>query len=146
MRFATRPVALWFSAAATTSTFLPTSLGLVHPSVGAVSRNRSLALKSTSALRMSSSSTNSMKVALCQFHVTPDKEANHETAKSYLAKAKAGGADLVVLPEVCFSSLCFVPHLCIQAIDSFLDLEFTLCHSSFPRICGVATRSWGQRV
>lgn len=48
------------------------------------------------------SSSNSMKVALCQFHVTPDKETNFNVAKSYLEKAKAGGADLVVLPEVCF--------------------------------------------
>lgn len=41
-----------------------------------------------------------MKVALCQFHVTPDKETNYNVAKSYLKKAKAGGADLVVLPEI----------------------------------------------
>ncbi|CAJ1915619.1 unnamed protein product [Cylindrotheca closterium] len=100
MRLATRPVALWFSAATTASAFLPTSLGLVHPSIGVVSRSRFGALKQKTSLRMSSSSTNSMKVALCQFHVTSDKEANHSTAKSYLEKAKAGGADLVVLPEI----------------------------------------------
>lgn len=52
---------------------------------------------------MSSSTTekeNTFRVALCQFHVTHTKSDNLETAKQYLAKAKATGADLVVLPEI----------------------------------------------
>eukprot|EP00980_Cylindrotheca_fusiformis_P005976 scaffold1278_cov191-Cylindrotheca_fusiformis.AAC.1 len=56
-------------------------------------------------MRMTSTETNaapskSMRVALCQFHVTPVKEENRGTAKSYLAKAKENGAQLVVLPEI----------------------------------------------
>ena len=41
-----------------------------------------------------------LKVALCQFHVTPDKETNEETAKKYLHRAKEKGATLAVLPEI----------------------------------------------
>jgi omega-amidase len=51
-----------------------------------------------------SSTTNSnsdkLRVALCQFHVTPDKEMNHATAADYIDRAAAEGAVLVVLPEI----------------------------------------------
>jgi len=48
----------------------------------------------------SSEAAKSVRVALCQFHVTPDKEENHKTAKDYLSRAKQDGAELVVLPEI----------------------------------------------
>lgn len=48
----------------------------------------------------STSSEDKLRVALCQFHVTPDKEANHATAADYVDRAAAQGAQLVVLPEI----------------------------------------------
>jgi hypothetical protein len=97
MRLSPRPVALWLSAA---SAFPSSTLGWVRPA-GAASR--APFGNSRSALRMSSTTSEAnkfLRVALCQFHVTPIKEENKDTAKSYLAKAKESGADLVVLPEV----------------------------------------------
>mmetsp|Transcript_16420 Transcript_16420/g.41169 ORF Transcript_16420/g.41169 Transcript_16420/m.41169 type:complete len:368 (+) Transcript_16420:91-1194(+) len=57
------------------------------------------------ALRMSSSSPspptdNTLRVALCQFHVTHDKKTNEETAKKFLSQAKEKGATMAVLPEI----------------------------------------------
>ena len=96
MRFVSRPsLTLWLSTAsafrATPSYFTTkTPLGSYK-----------------TALRMSSTETSnkkarrsSFRVALCQFHVTPKKDENHNTAKEYLSKAKESGADLVVLPEI----------------------------------------------
>jgi omega-amidase len=40
------------------------------------------------------------KVALCQFPVSDDKAANHQTASSYLTRAAEQGAQLAVLPEI----------------------------------------------
>ncbi|MFD2237636.1 deaminated glutathione amidase [Aureimonas populi] len=40
-----------------------------------------------------------MKVALGQFHVSPDWKANLATAESLIRQAVAGGAELLVLPE-----------------------------------------------
>lgn len=40
------------------------------------------------------------RVALLQFGVTPSKSTNHATARSYLEKAAARGAQLCVLPEI----------------------------------------------
>lgn len=48
----------------------------------------------------STSSPNFVKVALCQFSATEDKEENFSTAKEYISKAAASGAQLVVLPEI----------------------------------------------
>ena len=50
----------------------------------------------------SSSSTpeDTVRVGLCQFPVTGDKDINHKTASEYIEKAVAQGAQLVVLPEV----------------------------------------------
>ena len=41
-----------------------------------------------------------MKTALIQMGVSADKKENLEKAKTYIAKAKAGGADIAVLPEM----------------------------------------------
>jgi len=46
------------------------------------------------------SSLHALRVGLCQFPVTSHKEENHATAQTYLAKAAAQGAQLVVLPEI----------------------------------------------
>ena len=48
----------------------------------------------------SSSSNHQLRVALCQFHVTEDKDLNLQTCASYLDQAAARGAKLVVLPEI----------------------------------------------
>lgn len=42
----------------------------------------------------------SLRVALCQFHVTGDKDENHETAQKFLSEAAEKGAKLAVLPEI----------------------------------------------
>lgn len=47
-----------------------------------------------------SSSTKTLRVAMCQFHVTEDKGTNHRTASEFLGRAAASGAKLVVLPEI----------------------------------------------
>ena len=53
------------------------------------------------SLRMSSNDvSNSLRVALCQFHVTDNKEENYKTARDYLSRAKQDGAQLAVLPEI----------------------------------------------
>lgn len=41
-----------------------------------------------------------LRVALCQFHVTDNKDVNHKTASDYLNKAADSGAKLVVFPEI----------------------------------------------
>eukprot|EP00879_Flechtneria_rotunda_P013888 GHRR01014504.1.p1 GENE.GHRR01014504.1~~GHRR01014504.1.p1 ORF type:complete len:233 (+),score=53.57 GHRR01014504.1:194-892(+) len=41
-----------------------------------------------------------VKVALCQLHVTPDKEQNITTARAAVQDASKNGAKLVVLPEM----------------------------------------------
>ena len=48
----------------------------------------------------SNNESNKLRVALCQFHVTPDKKTNHATAADYLDRAAAQGAQLAVLPEI----------------------------------------------
>lgn len=44
--------------------------------------------------------TNTLRVALCQFHVTEHQNINHATCRDYLQQAAAAGAQLVVLPEI----------------------------------------------
>jgi len=48
----------------------------------------------------SSISEKTLRVGLCQFHVSANKQDNHETAKSYISEAAQKGAQLVVLPEI----------------------------------------------
>jgi omega-amidase len=48
----------------------------------------------------SSEASKSLRVALCQFHVTHNKEENYKTAKDYLSRAAESGAQLAVLPEI----------------------------------------------
>eukprot|EP00536_Pseudo-nitzschia_multiseries_P007479 jgi/Psemu1/195734/e_gw1.177.19.1 len=55
---------------------------------------------SSSSADGTSADTSSLRVALCQFHVTQDKATNEETAKTYLSKAKKEGASMAVLPEI----------------------------------------------
>lgn len=45
-------------------------------------------------------SEKTLRVGLCQFHVSADKHDNHATAKSYLSEAAQRGVQLAVLPEI----------------------------------------------
>jgi len=49
---------------------------------------------------MDNTDKSNLRVALCQFHVTEDKELNLATCASFLDQAAAQGANLVVLPEI----------------------------------------------
>ena len=121
MRFVYRPLALWLSTA---SAFRAT------PSY--FSTKTPLESYKT-ALRMSSTETpnkksrrSSFRVALCQFHVSPIKDDNHNTAKEYLSKAKESGADLVVLPEIWnspYATAAFPEYA--EALPSIGDTEST---------------------
>lgn len=61
-------------------------------------------VSSTKVRQMTSSSESkqeqSLKVALCQFCVTANKDENHEKARSFLEQASKKGAQLAVLPEI----------------------------------------------
>ena len=77
----------------------------MKPAAFVSSRAHHPILQTSSALRMSStetaaSSANTLRVALCQFHVSSKKELNHDTAKEYLRRAAEAGAKLAVLPEI----------------------------------------------
>lgn len=102
MRLGSRQVLLWISTASTVSSF-SLSRGRSHFG-GTVSVAVGRSSFRTTALRMApsdeSSAKSSLRVALCQFHVTANKEENHRTAKSFLAQAATRGAQLAVLPEI----------------------------------------------
>jgi omega-amidase len=118
MRLSYRSLAVWISAAATTTSATSatcTSPGFVgaHRSATAfINRQRLFGgarNSSTTIRRMASTTTttsssdnnnNKLRVALCQFHVTPDKERNHATARDYIDRAVAQGATLIILPEI----------------------------------------------
>lgn len=57
-------------------------------------------MSSSSSSDTSGSDSNNLRVGLCQFPVTNDKDVNHKTATEYIQKAAQQGAQLVVLPEV----------------------------------------------
>ena len=96
MRFGSRPLALWISAAAASPSLLAlSSTAAFLKRTAFVSATKSFALQ-----RRSMSSTNMARVALCQFPVTEDKNVNHETASDYLTRAAESGAQLAVLPEI----------------------------------------------
>ena len=44
--------------------------------------------------------SSTLRVALCQFHVTDNKNTNEDTARRYLSQAKEKGARMAVLPEI----------------------------------------------
>lgn len=54
----------------------------------------------SSASADASTSQETLRVALCQFHVTDNKDVNHQTASDYLQRAVDANAALVVLPEI----------------------------------------------
>lgn len=134
MRLSYRPIALWLSTA---SVFPSSAFGFT----AAASRSPLFTSKST-ARRMSSldenASSKSLRVALCQFHVTPAKDDNKVTAKSYLAKAKESGADLVVLPEVRSLFVSGLDHLAfffspyISDSSPFLSCRFGILRMQLP--------------
>ena len=82
--------------------------GIHHHKGSILSSSSSSSSTSSVVLRMSSSSSEAkgdgessiLRVALCQFPVTHDKDLNHQTANEYISLASQNGADLVVLPEI----------------------------------------------
>ena len=57
-------------------------------------------MRCLSLLVASLGAASALRVALCQFEVGTDKEANIATARAEIAAAAADGAKLVVLPEI----------------------------------------------
>jgi omega-amidase len=96
------PVLLWISSASRVAAF---SLIRGRSHFGGTV---SVAIRQSSSRRTDwrmapsdeSCAKSSLRVALCQFHVTANKEENHKTAKSFLAQAASKGAQLAVLPEI----------------------------------------------
>ncbi len=120
MRIASHQLLLWISSASTATSFqvLRTRSHFSKapiPTVGSGftvwRRFPSTPLQHTS-LRMSSTDTlttstteKALRVALCQFHVTSNKEENHKTALDFIEQAVKKGAQMVVLPELWNSPL-----------------------------------------
>lgn len=115
MRIAARPLLLWISTASSVASFQSITRQGKIASARALSFRRNLQSlsftkgrqneypSSRSALSMTSTSRTteeSLRVALCQFHVTPNKDQNHETALDFLTRAAEQGAQLAVLPEI----------------------------------------------
>ncbi|CAB9497379.1 Omega-amidase NIT2 [Seminavis robusta] len=98
MRLSYHSLTLWISTTAASAA----SASAFHSRPAFFTRIGSQQFRqSSSTVRsMSSTSADTLRVALCQFHVTPDKEKNHATAADYLDRAAAQGAQLVVLPEI----------------------------------------------
>ncbi len=115
MRIASRPLLLWISSASTATSFQVFHTGIPYSkrqlstfAVGLAARHRipGVPIQQTS-LRMSSTDTlttstteKALRVALCQFHVTSNKEENHKTALDFIEQAAEKGAQMVVLPEI----------------------------------------------
>jgi len=112
MRIASRPLLLWISTASTASSFqLTRAASAQAPKVAPLLAATGIAPHRyrqsnlcKSSLRMastdSSASETSLRVALCQFRVTADKDENHNTASAFISQAAEKGARLAVLPEI----------------------------------------------
>ena len=110
MRFTFRSFSLWVSATSARSVWglqsQVHSQGLSTLAFVASSRGRQLVPfnPSSTSLRMSSASASGteglLRIALCQFPVTHNKEQNQATAKDYVDRAAKEGAQMVVLPEI----------------------------------------------
>ncbi len=64
------------------------------------------------------------RLALCQMPVTPDREKNYETAKTYLRWAGENHADFVALPEMW--SVDFTPYLVPKSPEAVDGPAYTL--------------------
>lgn len=93
MRFGNRPLALWITTAAASSSIF------VRPTF-AKRAAFVLASNSFAQQRRNVSTNMAARVALCQFPVSEDKNVNHKTACDYLNRAAEQGAQLAVLPEI----------------------------------------------
>lgn len=86
-----------------------------------------------------------LRVALCQFHVTPDKTTNEETALRYLKKAKEKGATMAVLPEIWnspYATAAFPDYAeVLPEIGDGLDSD--MCSSSASTMLMTAARDLG---
>jgi len=105
---------LWISSATTSSltvrsltrssiprrSFIASGVGYRYQSIATRTSNRPTILRAMSEDNNNDSSSHQLRVALCQFHVTEDKDTNLKTCASYLDQAAARGANLVVLPEI----------------------------------------------
>eukprot|EP00429_Kryptoperidinium_foliaceum_P050182 CAMPEP_0176126454 /NCGR_PEP_ID=MMETSP0120_2-20121206/63825_1 /TAXON_ID=160619 /ORGANISM="Kryptoperidinium foliaceum, Strain CCMP 1326" /LENGTH=350 /DNA_ID=CAMNT_0017461383 /DNA_START=66 /DNA_END=1115 /DNA_ORIENTATION=- len=113
MRISSHHLVLWLSSVTTASSFRGTTRAFsryIQTSGSVLTRfdrvgtsTPNLSRFQSSALRMSSSETaaeKSLRVALCQFHVTGDKEENYKTAKDFLSQAAKQGAQMAILPEI----------------------------------------------
>mgnify|MGYP002783607475 CR=1 FL=1 len=115
MLIASRPLILWIATATTTTSFPLVRRSVQYSKVSLLSTVASAfpiqypsstsCFRQNRALRkMASVDTTipetTLRVGLCQFHVSANKQDNHETAKSYLAEAAQKGVQLAVLPEI----------------------------------------------
>ena len=105
MRLAFRPLALLLSTTTTATSALhqlqrpSTAFFVGHHFRDSFSR-RMMSSNSASGSASTSEESNKVRVALCQFSVTSNKEANHKTAADYIDRAAKQGAQLVVFPEI----------------------------------------------
>jgi hypothetical protein len=119
MSLAKRSLALWISSSLSTSAsslaWSPRSFGSrasvryfrggANTAFSTRRRNQILQTKqhrfmSSSSAAAVADNSDALRVALCQFPVTDNKEKNHQTASDYLQRAVDSGAKLVVLPEI----------------------------------------------
>lgn len=54
----------------------------------------------TQVSQTATDTSNTVRIALCQFPVTREKATNHQTASEYIRNAASQGAKMVVLPEI----------------------------------------------
>jgi omega-amidase len=103
MRLASRPLALLVSTACS-SAWAAGSGSRISKTAFVNNSSRTSRTSPLMSMRMASTdadtTSKSLRVALCQFHVTHNKEKNYETVKDYLRRAAQAGAELTVLPEV----------------------------------------------
>ncbi|GKY99641.1 hypothetical protein MPSEU_000918200 [Mayamaea pseudoterrestris] len=99
MRCSYRHLAVWASTSSPMTKSFAFRIGK-----GEIRFRSSIRMSTSTASSSSSSaveeSNKMLRVGLCQFHVTSDKETNHKTCANYIHKAVSQGAKLVVLPEI----------------------------------------------
>ena len=96
-------LALWLSVA-TTSNFQARAFTLHKAFVP-----RTAAFRRHMSTSTSTDADNRLRVALCQFGATEDKNLNHETCRKHMSRAVEQGAKLIVLPVsllLAYSMLC----------------------------------------
>ncbi|KAL7570424.1 hypothetical protein ACA910_017257 [Epithemia clementina (nom. ined.)] len=64
------------------------------------SRLRSQTRMFSTSRSLDSGPSTTVKVGLCQFRVTEDKEINHQTCSKFIERATKEGSQIIVLPEI----------------------------------------------